>query len=871
MASKLNTDELHTLFNNTVHKYGDLCGISVKKYIILDRKEKELIKELDGLKISSNLAVVNPDYLSAKSISFVSNILAAIQYQKKYFANQLIMNKVNMDFIVKYLNWSSKHNIDLTSVSSYSDRVEELPPVPKQKGGSASILYLLKLCVFVILFNSITNSTYTADAMTDPVSDIGVSIMLQDIKSQLKARSNIVQRLSVTNKPEMQDYALQFARPDTAWPESQNVTSGNLTALFLPAFLDKMNKKEKNDLLSWFKTNREGEFNEFIKQETDKLNIYIKLVYKSLDRMCKTFVDVIEDKLPIELYELYNKELQVHEDTILDVEEKVKLHKEESVRSSVLKEIGDVDVEPSTSEVIYETVTNMVDVTKYFYSSPPAVTSEVSTEVKPPKQKVSASELKKIYENVEKQVINTMASKETTQEITSDTRKIIDNVIQTKLWQQAIDKTAEINRKLYFGSLCSIAFGNIPKYVAEYDVANRQMQLYIRDNSESRFHIEIMVNNVLSYYDTIISDVRDGQARDKLAVLHQKSEFLQSMFADYDVSIIQTLMDTTSANVDEYFGKLNATWDAIKENAVIASMNYPMQFKAKQSELKRLEEQNIRDIEEQNMLNEMEVQSRIAELMRRKQNNNITQEEWEQHQIWLKSNAKGIFGSAENILNAAVNSTGNIGENLVLNIKSVGNGVMGIVWMILLGSCILFIPAIGCIAIRSGAVGAYFKNYAKKKNAAAVTASAPPAAPGASAASAPVPNPPASRPRPPAIVLPQQLLENGDEFPPTPPTARQSPVEPPTARQTDRQTQFGGTIRRYSPAHNLENVPKKAINANSLIFTQGDVREIMMMIHTLYSKKQRQSTMKKSKSKSKSSSFNSSTRKMRGKNRLASI
>lgn len=870
MASRLNTDELHKLFNNAVNKYGDLCGICVKKYIFLDRKEKELIKELYGLKISSNLAVVNPDYLSAKSISFVSNILAAIQYQKKYFANQLVMNRINMDFIVKYLNWSSKNNVDLTTISSYSDRVEELPDKPSnpKKGGASSIIYLLKLCVFVILFNSITNSTSTADALSDPYSDIGVSLILHDVRSQLKARSNIVNRLSVTNPKEMQEYALQFARPDTVWPESQNIVSGNLTSLFLPAFLDQISAREKKTLLGWLKTNREAEFNEFIKQETDKLNIYIKLVYKSLNRMCKTLVDVVEDKLPIELYELYNRELQVHEDTILDVEEKVKLHKEENVRSSVLKEIGDVDVEPSTSEVIYETVTNMVDITKYFYSSPPVVTNQVSTEVKPPKQKVSASELKQIYENVEKQVITTMASKETTQEITSETRKIVENAIQTKLWKEAIDKTSEINRKVYFGSLCSIAFGNIPHYVAEYNSTNNQMQLYIKDNAESRFHIEIMVNNVLSYYDKIVSDVRDSEMRDKLTVLHEKSQFLQSMFADYDVSVIQSIMDTTATNVEEYFGKLNSTWEAIKENAVIASMNYPMQFKAKQSELKRLEEQNIRDIEEQNMLNEMEVQSRIAELMRRRKNNNITEDEWEQHQIWLKSNAKGVFGSAENILNAAVNSTGNIGENLVFNIRSVGNGVMGIVWMILLGSCVLFIPAIGCIAIRSGAVGAYFKSYAKKKNAAAATEPAAPKPPAISATQ--LTNPPAVPPtpataRPPRLELPVPQIANEPAMPPTPPTARQSPATPPTARQSPATP--GGNARRYSPGHNLYNVSPKAINNNSLVFTQGDVREIMNVINSHLKKSTRKTTTR---SKRVIRSY-ISTRRYREKHRPATI
>ena len=353
--------------------------------------------------------------------------------------------------------------------------------------------------------------------------------------------------------------------------------------------------------------------------------------------------------------------------------------------------------EPSLREIVYETVTKVssktvskiINILKLpFYS----LYRQHNT------QSISALELTKMYDQVEVSVYEQMPK--IVEEVDIGLfNKFAEEAI-TELNQEAIDALKFINLRIYFTSICQI---KRPKYVFNENTG----ELYIHDPISSRTHLIILAKNVVSFYDHVRNTIDDSSRLTNILSLFQKSQILIETLTSYDTELINTILqDYESApNEEQFFENIIFMWNNIKNQIRESLVQFPMDERYSRLASDRKKEEIKRRLFEETITHELKIQKRVQTLTQKQQLNNFTLEEWKTFNQWFSIQTHGVLQLGTSVVNNVMNSTTDVGNNAINNVKKlVDTGIYSfvtILWLIVIVSISLTILMITSLSIYS--------------------------------------------------------------------------------------------------------------------------------------------------------------------------
>jgi hypothetical protein len=668
---------------------------------------------------------------SKKILAFLTTYATSVQYGKNYFLDQIITNYVEMENLTLYVNTISP----FLSQSFNNDKgfVKELEG--GQKGGNNLLIRLFVSLVIQMLFASLANSQNIANSISLYGQNAEVSIDINKGKIP-KYRSKIDDIINPLNATQMEQKTSEYGRK-VVFPKDTMVNSLNLTERYSPEFIAKL-KGNQGFLEKFLQLNSDEQFyNLFysnISARVEYLNSLIDIIHPVLEDMCKGFVKTTDRLLPIPLYELLNSKLATEFQRIKDKRDALIEEKMAQLKSEKLNELQITQGEPGILDVVSETgdnlknvVTNVASnvvtgsINAFFYwpKSVPATASleeTVSETVKP----ISTQELQDIYDSVDQSVNKQI--QELGNSFDKEAFASLANEKMEELQQETIDSLSVTNLKIYLTAVCKI---KKPRYTFN----ETSGILSIKNSARSRFHLQILAQNVVSYYDTVIKgiqsvtpngeviiDIPDDIRIQNLNSLLEKSQSIIPVLIEYDTGLVSSLAEghESASNITDFFSNIAKMWVDIKTPILQASEQFPETSRKKNTEIARLEEESRRNNMELERIHDMAVVERVLQAKQKNELNELSQKDWEIFNRMLGINVEGTLNTVTNTANSIVNSTTDFGTNTLENadilLKKGFSNLNTIAWGITNSGMVLFIPVLFLLALKTGLITSIFTN-----------------------------------------------------------------------------------------------------------------------------------------------------------------
>ena len=695
------------LLDNLKKNFSKIVGEALVGYYQCWKSEQD---------ITTMIRTINEN--NDNELSYLLSLANTIQYGKSYFASEVI-----------------KHLTEIENIKTYAQLV--LPYIREdneqvynennliQKGGLPPILK----SIFALLAGLTINSCDNATAFAVSIAGTGqnVAVYYEGGGEFPRAKPVFTESIDVNDPNQLEKYSMQFRTEP--FPQNSNY-SVNVSEKFKESFVENINKP----FLEYLMSNNEKvskEFSSVMDSKVKHLNGVIFAVHESLETMCRSFVEIRDPLLPIRLFELFNDEYERNKERASELERKLVEEKRSQLKAEALLKLGAPPENPDSGW--FQTFSDLGNI---FSFGSPQQTQAVALS----SNTLSVNDLIQAHERVDEGI-----SKEIEllgPEFKTEATQIAITEALTKFNKEVQSTTDNSNLEAYFSAICSIE-----KTYYAYD--RKTGLLTIVNPARSRFHLMILVKNVIDYYDKITRegiklvdnktgevtlDIPDTADRiNNLQSLHEKAQIILEVLNTYNRNLMTHLSEgsTFAGNIDEFFQFLTNTWTTMKEPIKEATLSFPITSRREESARKTSKEEFDRDMKQRIYEGERSNELRMMELRQKISDNTITAEEsevWNQY-VGLKVDAvldpvkiaaNGLVNTAGDITINTVDKAGNVldtvadkaGQVLDTTTFSITRNIYGIAWagMSIAGALLLLSCITGC-----GPVGAIFTSIVQKK------------------------------------------------------------------------------------------------------------------------------------------------------------
>jgi hypothetical protein len=370
---------------------------------------------------------------------------------------------------------------------------------------------------------------------------------------------------------------------------------------------------------------------------------------KSLEA-CDSIIKIssyeLTGEIPVPFFKKLNEELQSLTDDILNEKTEITEQIEETLKKerlqSAVSEHGDLS-EPT----YYESLMEQLPIFSLYPKTSVSSTEMVNTNTK----KISREESKQILEAIDKVVeedINNLSQEIDTNIINKNYKKILDKLSIEK--EEFIFKT---NEKNYLSVICKRAYGYPPTFKFNETTG----ELSIKDRPQSRFHIDIITQNIIYNAPYLLTKTRDETKKQLIDSIYQKSQVISGLIKDFNINIDDLLLETNSHDtIEEYSNKIFSFFENLRNRASEAIKSNPIS-EEKQKILNKinideaeLESKKIQsDSEVEKILSDADLKSRVI-------STNISEQEWKQFSIETKLFTDGVYNFTSTLSNPIFDS-----------------------------------------------------------------------------------------------------------------------------------------------------------------------------------------------------------------------
>ena len=173
----------------------------------------------------------------------------------------------------------------------------------------------------------------------------------------------------------------------------------------------------------------------------------------------------------------------------------------------------------------------------------------------------------------------------------------------------------------------------------------------------------------------------------------------------------------TVSNKNDFFKNIANLLIQIQGPIIQATKELPITDIKLQQQLKANDELAQRNLEEIQRQHAIEQNERITYLIQNKEANNLTEAEWSEFNKWFGNTAKAGAQTISTPINVLLNTTTDIGVNLVENVGKLADtgmtSITNLSWGVATNAMILFIPLALIACYKSGLVTAVFKKISR--------------------------------------------------------------------------------------------------------------------------------------------------------------
>ena len=610
------------IIGNVIDNFDEIVGQTIHGYFKYYKMEKECIKFMN-----TNMELLEDETMA----KYIISIGKVIEYGKSYFLNELIVNMIQMQTFIKYVNVTDElMDNKFTSSNNMSDRVEELSGggkrknrknkksnksnkkyftgkskhtrkyikkifnnfFPKSQRGGGIIEKIILLMSTALSITLLINNTSLAQSSVSPDYEVQLFQPFKNFDSEL---------------PEINEYLEMITKEygtNVKFPEDKIYQISNLIKSYKPI--------EKSNLLDSIKnyfTN--SNFNEkFINEMNERVKELNKLsrnINEGLIQTCEHFVDSRDELLPIMLYQYFNditfpnmKE-QAEEQTLEMLDKKrtefIEEQKKEMIKGepSIVQKTSNFFgkmFRPSTNEEPKTEKNNEINIQDY-NEKINYIQIRANEYVDEIKQNIYDANYKKL-EKIESSNVDSDFTKTMTQDL----------ILQ------------------YFKSICDIK-------PAIYEFNTETGILTMKNPAKSRYHLYILSNNVLSMKKKVIEgygigkEMYDYEREKKIENLSQLSQIIVNILLDYNVGIKKVLTKGTyadSMSPDEFFDSLKNILKNLEEPLKYSLAENPMDISKEAIESqKSIQTKKIKHDIEQNV--QYSINTNLAEKTKSEEEN----------------------------------------------------------------------------------------------------------------------------------------------------------------------------------------------------------------------------------------------------------
>lgn len=702
------------LINRLNEKFPSIINEAIKGYKSFYDKEQEFISKINKDIIISDL--LNNE-LTKKQLNYLIAYANILKYGKSYFMWQIVYNLIQMEMLTDYVNYIGP--LLQTKETKSNVTIEELPS-EGQKGGGPFDTFI-KLIV-TIIFISITTTTSTAQNIAS-FTDVSVTYDINIEQGKIPKAVGYQDTLDPTIEEELREFTKQY-KQNLQFP-SDKLLKQDISQLSVEPLMDSITTNNLFSSLFMGKQYLREKVTETLKSQTKKINNLARETNLALEQVCKSFVETTDPSLPIDLVSLFNSELARNLNKLQESREKIEQQRRSELTEQKLLELQIREAEPtlmvSLNEKFKGTIGSISNIFSWSSSS-----NEIQSTTED-NAKLSSSELVDLYAKVEQDVeteINSLS-----EQLDINVFQEVASSVESKLIRDATEALRSTNLRIYLSAICHI---KTPTYVFN----QTENIIYLKDPVSSRTHLKVLAENVVSYYKTVTEDgihsIKDGQVvvdvpgeerQINMKSLLEKSQYIIEILTNYDIGLTRTLLDVpldADVNVLDFFENIGKMWIDLKTKSIQALVQFPITEREKNREIDRKKEESRRLLESERVQNQLETEERLQTLAQNQESNSLTKQEWESFNKWFSINTGGVLGVGTGVLNNIVNSTTDVGNNAVNNLKMLSDngmsGIISVVWGIAYSGMLITLPAILVVALYSGCITAVFSRTARRLN-----------------------------------------------------------------------------------------------------------------------------------------------------------
>jgi len=723
------------IVNNLLKNFPKMVGSAIIGYNEFYKAELLLLEKMKATNDKGDLII---DYDDDVFINF--KIFAnMVKYGKSYFLNEIIKNMTQMNNLVIFMNTMVPLVNEMKKRQSNKGYVEEEPVVGGKKKrkviqkGGGDIFNMFMSLVITILFTSLANSQEVASNLVGTNSQVVYTLKqagqqkIDFETNQIPMATTKVQNFDPLN-PDDRNLMTQEYGLNVVIPKINKIISENLQTLFLPQFIEekRTNYGITENMKSFFQNDEEELTKLFIseiRKNVTNLNDLTNVVHPLLQKMCEEFIGQTDPLLPIPVYELYNSKLVEKSEILKENRDKIEVEQKKDIVKTELTQLGITQSEPSMVENIQEVATTVKEGTASLFSSVfSSAKKNVPTEVNA--AEINRKDLKNIIQNVEDKANQNISSLRPD----TETRIFNDYAQETaeNLYNKQVNSDIIINRQSYLSTTCNA--------IKQQKYTFNGTSLYIDSPASTLFHLKVLAKNVVKNFDTImnkgiskfgengniITDIPEKESRkEQLRSLNEKAQAILKVLENYEMGLINSLSDGqySASNKNDFFKNIAGLLVNIQDQIIKATKELPITEEKLQQQLKANDESAQRNLEEIRRQHAIEQNERFNDLMQNKEANNLTAAEWDEFNQWFGNTAKSGAQTISTPINVLLNTTTDVGVNILGNVGKLGEtgmtSVINIAWGIATASFILFIPLALIASYKSGLVTTVFKKMSR--------------------------------------------------------------------------------------------------------------------------------------------------------------
>ena len=586
-----------------------------------------------------------------------------IQYGKSYFLQQIMYNLIQMNILTNYINIFKPNNLE------------------KQTGGGNELVqYIIKFMVIMLIIN-LTNTTSVALSMS-PLTEVSTSINIAEgiLTQSNDSKGKLIQRLNPLNDTAIMEFTKQYVLEPLIPEDSKNTVVNIYETNFIQNF-----KKSLSFFENTFNSDNtiNSKFIEKLEGQVSYINELTGAANSALNDLCKSFTNVADDELPVTLYNLFNSKI---DEKIPDLQEK----QDKLIEAKISELEQNYPPKPNTFEM-----GNL-----FSWSSKKSSTPPPSNEI------LSTNDISNAIINVEqaiKEQIPLFIKEIDVKLVQEAAENVKDEIIK-----KTNEKLRVKNLQIYLQTICTI---KQPEYV--FNKSNGE--LYIQNPARSRFHLQSLAENVELYYDEVVEKGVPEDKLTKMQSLLEKSKLITRILTNYDLGLARTFDSkiNNSQDINNFFNLIAKMWIDLKNDMIKGLSEFPITEMQNELDLQNKLNNINTKLEQQGQIHEAKIKEEEQKIKENKDLNDISLQNWKVTNEYFNTQVEGSLGFLKSSFIGVVNATTDIGSstldsaNLLLS-KGVGS-VMTIVWAIVLGSTLLFIPPTLYLSIKSGYVSTLFK------------------------------------------------------------------------------------------------------------------------------------------------------------------